>query len=89
MARLARMTAVLASAVGLLACGSSGDGSSSASTAGSTTAPSAAPSASAGAVSGAVVPAALEFDAPTVGGGQFDARTYAGQPLALWFWAPY
>ncbi|CAN5721262.1 hypothetical protein BH18ACT2_BH18ACT2_17650 [soil metagenome] len=35
------------------------------------------------------MPAALDFDAPTVGGGQFDARTYAGQPLALWFWAPY
>jgi hypothetical protein len=37
----------------------------------------------------AAVPAALQFDAPLVGGGRFDARQQAGLPLALWFWAPY
>jgi hypothetical protein len=37
----------------------------------------------------AAVPAALQFDAPLVGGGRFDARQQAGRPLALWFWAPY
>ena len=35
------------------------------------------------------VPAALQFDAPLVGGGRFDARQQSGRPLALWFWAPY
>jgi hypothetical protein len=37
----------------------------------------------------AAVPAALQFDAPLVGAGRFDARQQAGRPLALWFWAPY
>ena len=35
------------------------------------------------------VPGALQFDAPLLGGGRFDARQQAGRPLALWFWAPY
>jgi hypothetical protein len=41
------------------------------------------------AAGGTAVPVALDFDAPLVGGGRFDARTFAGRPLALWFWAPY
>ena len=34
------------------------------------------------------VPAALDFRAPLVGGGEFDGATYAGRPVAFWFWAP-
>ncbi|MEM1334627.1 MAG: hypothetical protein AAGG08_14335, partial [Actinomycetota bacterium] len=34
------------------------------------------------------VPAILEFSAPLVGGGDFDAAATAGTPTAFWFWAP-
>jgi len=34
------------------------------------------------------VPAALAFRAPLVGGGEFDGASYAGRPVAFWFWAP-
>lgn len=34
------------------------------------------------------VPAALQFTAPLVGGGELDAAAYAGKPTVLWFWAP-
>ena len=34
------------------------------------------------------VPAALDFRAPLVGGGEFDGAKYAGRPVAFWFWAP-
>jgi hypothetical protein len=34
------------------------------------------------------VPAALAFQAPLVGGGEFDGAAYAGRPVAFWFWAP-
>ena len=33
-------------------------------------------------------PAALQFSAPLVGGGTIDFRQFAGQAVALWFWAP-
>ena len=33
-------------------------------------------------------PAALQFSAPTVGGGDIDFRAFAGRAVALWFWAP-
>ncbi len=36
-----------------------------------------------------VVPAALDFTAPLLGGGQFDGASAAGKPLVLWFWAPF
>lgn len=36
----------------------------------------------------AVVPAALQFRAPLVGGGEFDGTAEAGRPVAFWFWAP-
>jgi len=31
---------------------------------------------------------ALRFTAAVVGGGNLDAATLAGQPVAFWFWAP-
>ena len=34
-------------------------------------------------------PDALRFTAPLVGGGEVDLAGYAGQPVLLWFWAPY
>jgi hypothetical protein len=33
-------------------------------------------------------PAALQFTAPLVGGGELDASTLAGKPTVFWFWAP-
>ena len=33
-------------------------------------------------------PAALQFTAPLVGGGELDAATLAGKPTLFWFWAP-
>ena len=37
----------------------------------------------------AAVPEILEFQAPLVGGGTFDAAELAGTPVAIWFWAPW
>ncbi|HSL73211.1 MAG TPA: hypothetical protein VK853_02030 [Ilumatobacteraceae bacterium] len=34
------------------------------------------------------VPAALQFTAPLVGGGEFDGATVADKPTLFWFWAP-
>jgi hypothetical protein len=34
------------------------------------------------------VPAALDFTAPLVGGGQIEMGSLAGRPVVLWFWAP-
>lgn len=31
----------------------------------------------------------LAFSAQTVGGEQFDGAELAGEPVALWFWAPW
>jgi hypothetical protein len=35
-----------------------------------------------------VAPSSLQFSADLVAGGKVDFRQYAGQTLALWFWAP-
>lgn len=35
------------------------------------------------------VPAALDFDAPTVGGGTFSGASLVGQDSVLYFWAPW
>lgn len=37
----------------------------------------------------AQVPEALNFTATTVDGKPFDAKTLAGKPTVLWFWAPW
>jgi peroxiredoxin len=36
-----------------------------------------------------VVPEVLDFTALTVDGGTFDGAHLAGQPVVLWFWAPW
>ncbi|MXM68284.1 redoxin family protein [Streptomyces sp. HUCO-GS316] len=38
---------------------------------------------------GAKVPEALRFTATTVDGKPYDAKTLAGKPTVLWFWAPW
>ncbi|MGW7363540.1 redoxin family protein [Streptomyces sp. NPDC054841] len=38
---------------------------------------------------GAEVPEVLKFTATTVDGKPFDAKTLAGKPTVLWFWAPW
>jgi hypothetical protein len=35
------------------------------------------------------VPEALDFTAPGIDGGQVVGAEYAGQAVALWFWAPW
>ncbi|MEU2490007.1 redoxin family protein [Streptomyces sp. NPDC007883] len=79
----------------LTACGS-GEGSTSGSAAGSSSSeassPAQPPVASNGSGSGAEgerVPKALNFTATTVDGKPFDAKTLAGKPTVLWFWAPW
>ena len=34
------------------------------------------------------VPSILQIKAPLIGGGELDFATFAGKPLAVWFWAP-
>jgi hypothetical protein len=41
-----------------------------------------------GAATNDAAPAALQFSAPLVGGGELDASTLAGKPTVFWFWAP-
>ncbi len=66
---------------------SSPSGSSAAS--GSSAKPSGAAGSGAG-VSPNTSPTALDFTAPTVAGGSYDARKrVAGEPTVFWFWAPW
>ena len=82
--------AVLASAL-LAACGA--DPAATAPAAGATTTAPAAVSTASTATpttvpTTAVAPSSLQFSADLVAGGTVDFRQYAGQTLALWFWAP-
>jgi hypothetical protein len=36
-----------------------------------------------------VVPAALDFTAPLITGGEIELGALAGRPVLLWFWAPW
>ncbi|QHY94405.1 Soluble secreted antigen MPT53 precursor [Streptomyces sp. S4.7] len=51
--------------------------------------PSASPDASDTAATGSPAPQAIRFTATTVDGKPFDAKTLAGKPTVLWFWAPW
>ncbi|MDI3422716.1 redoxin family protein [Streptomyces luteolus] len=68
--------------------GSSGDEAAAPSKA-SSPARQTAPSDSAETGAGTEVPEALKFTGRTVDGKPFDARTLAGKPTVLWFWAPW
>lgn len=50
---------------------------------------SAAPTDAAAATDAAGVPAALDWTAPLVGGGQLTGGDLAGGDVVLWFWAPW
>ena len=52
------------------------------------TAGTSATDAAADSVAVASAPAALQFQAPLVGGGDFDGSEYGSRPVAFWFWAP-
>ncbi|MGD9996309.1 MAG: hypothetical protein AB7L17_17390 [Ilumatobacteraceae bacterium] len=34
------------------------------------------------------IAAALQFQAPILGGGELDGASLAGRPVLMWFWAP-
>ncbi|MGA5442332.1 redoxin family protein [Streptomyces griseoincarnatus] len=73
-------------------CGSDGGSASAGEAGASTAAQTSSPAASNGSGSeaeGAKVPEALNFTATTVDGKPFDAKTLAGKPTVLWFWAPW
>lgn len=89
------LPAVLATALlTLTACGSegsasAGDTGASPSTASSPAQSPAGSDASDRGAEGVKVPEALTFTATTVDGKSFDAKTLAGKPTVLWFWAPW
>ncbi|MCT7353520.1 redoxin family protein [Streptomyces sp. 15-116A] len=92
------LPAALAAAVLTVAgCGTgdgdaSGAGTASSQTSSPASEPARSPAPSGGGESGAAgaeVPEALRFTATTVDGKPFDARTLAGKPTVLWFWAPW
>jgi hypothetical protein len=89
----------VAASVALAACGSDAGTTAPQAAAATTNAPgaptsagsatSAAPAATpTGAPTTIVAPSSLQFTADLVAGGKVDFRQYAGQTLALWFWAP-
>ncbi|MEU9735961.1 redoxin domain-containing protein [Streptomyces sp. NPDC048002] len=77
------------------ACGADSGSETTGTGAGSGTAPSTASSAaeqspgSGDSGDEPAVPEALNFTATTVDGKPFDAKTLAGKPAVLWFWAPW
>lgn len=87
-ARRALAALSVACLLGLTACGSDGSDGRGASTGptgsdssgGVATAPSL--------LEPAAVAAALDFDAPLVGGGRFRGADHTARPVAFWFWAP-
>jgi hypothetical protein len=78
---------VLAGALLVAACGAPAADQADPPVAPVVTAPATAtPEASA--VAAGDAPAALQFSAPLVGGGQFGPHMFVGKPVAFWFWAP-
>jgi hypothetical protein len=74
---------------GTSTAGSTGSSVDSADTTGSTApAGSTTPPDTASPEQAASAPEILQFSAPVVGGGELDLRSYAGQTVAFWFWAP-
>ena len=95
---LRRLVPLLTAGLVLAACGGS-DEPAAVDTSAATSTTSAATSGEAPATttvtdSGSAVvpadaPAALQFAAPLVGGGDIELTTLAGRPVLLWFWAPW
>lgn len=86
--RTACVLLALATGVTLTACGQdeAGEAAATPSTARAAVATTATTIA---ATADPAAPDALRFTAPLVGGGEVDLAGYAGQPVLLWFWAPY
>ena len=70
-------------ALGLSACGSSGDVAGVAAPTRTAQPEAAAPG------GGGLSPAVLQFRAPLLTGGVLDGTTFTGKPVAFWFWAPW
>lgn len=78
----------------LVACGGGSDrastpNASAPSPVADTSAPAADGTNGAAASDATAVPAALQFAAPLVGGGEIELGELAGRPVLLWFWAPW
>ncbi len=86
---------LLAAALVLVATGCSAAGDedanegASADGAAAVSADSTAPTDGSEAQSDTATPSPLSFSAQTVSGGTFDASELAGEPVVLWFWAPW
>ncbi|MFG2028505.1 redoxin family protein [Streptomyces sp. NPDC048825] len=94
-ARTLLPAALAAALLALTGCGSS-EGSASVGDAGDSPSKASSPAKSpggsdegGGGAEGRKVPEALTFTATTVDGNPFDAKTLAGKPTVLWFWAPW
>ncbi|PCG85382.1 hypothetical protein CIB93_14545 [Streptomyces sp. WZ.A104] len=87
----AALTAALITLTGCGSGSSSDDAAegASASTASSPAQPPASAETGESGDTGAQVPQVLRFTATTVDGKPFDAKTLAGKPTVLWFWAPW
>ncbi|KOV73196.1 hypothetical protein ADL00_04755 [Streptomyces sp. AS58] len=94
-ARTVLPATVAAALLALTGCGANGSddaddaGAVFPSTASSPAQPPAGSDGSGTGADGAKVPAELDFTATTVDGKPFDAKTLAGKPTVLWFWAPW
>lgn len=73
----------------LVACGGGGDPEASPATDAPTPAAVTTAAPGATAIDPGAVPAALQFTAPLVGGGEIELGELAGRPVLLWFWAPW
>lgn len=92
LARTLVSAALAATLLALTGCGTE-SGSDADDDAGSlpskTSAPAQSPTTSDAGDAGAAVPETLQFSGTTVDGKPFDAKTLAGKPTVLWFWAPW
>ncbi|MFI6938508.1 redoxin domain-containing protein [Streptomyces sp. NPDC050418] len=91
-ARMALPAALAAALFALAGCGSNGSDDMGTATPSKTASPAQPPAGSDESGTGkseVPVPEALTFKATTVDGKPFDARTLAGKPTVLWFWAPW
>ena len=89
---LRRLAPLAAAGVVLVACGSGAADDATESTGPAVESTDAAPAAEpnrGSAVVPAEAPAALQFSAPLIGGGDIELTTLAGRPVLLWFWAPW
>ncbi|MEO6606588.1 MAG: redoxin domain-containing protein [Aeromicrobium sp.] len=78
-----------ASALALVACGSSDSPTASASTSAPSSASSSSPDQASDDAAQASVPKQLKFTSTTTDGASFKGASLAGKPTVVWFWAPW